>query len=83
MECGSREAIGITQGLSAVHEKWSPLIAVFVVPFASKVRRLITQSVVDTLTALVFGPATLCFSGAHRAPGGAAGTKVKDNPRNN
>ena len=33
------------------------------------------------LTALVFGPATLCFSGTHCAPGGAAGTKVKDNPR--
>jgi hypothetical protein len=82
MECGSREAIGITQGLSAVHEKWSPLIAVFVVPFASKVRRLITQSVVDTLTALVFGPATLCFS-VHIVLVAGAGTKVKDNPRNN
>jgi hypothetical protein len=50
--------------------------------FASKARRLITQSVVGTLTALVFGPATLGFS-AHIVLGVAAGTKVKDNPRNN
>jgi hypothetical protein len=49
---------------------------------ASKPRRLITQSVVGTLTALVFGPATLCFS-VHIVLVAGAGTKVKDNPRNN
>jgi hypothetical protein len=58
------------------------MISVFVVRFASKARRLITQSAVGTLTALVFGPATLCFS-VHIGLGLGAGTKVKDNPRNN
>jgi ABC-type polysaccharide/polyol phosphate export permease len=38
------------------------MISVFAMLFASKARRLITQSVVGTLTALAFGPATLCFS---------------------
>jgi hypothetical protein len=38
------------------------MIAVFVVLFASKARRLITHPGVSTFTALVFGPATLCFS---------------------
>jgi hypothetical protein len=56
------------------------MISVFVVRFASKARRLITQSVVGTLTALVFGPATLCFS-VHIGLG--RWDEGKDNPRNN
>jgi len=54
-------------------------IAVFVVLFASKAQRLITHPEVGALTALVFGPATICSS-AHTAPGGLAGTKGQDNP---
>ena len=55
------------------------MIAVFVVLFASKARRLITHPEVGALTSLVFGPATICSS-AHTAPGRLAGTKGQDNP---
>jgi hypothetical protein len=58
------------------------MISVFVVRFASKARRLITQSVVGTLTALVFGPATLCFS-VLIVLGLGRWDEGKDNPRNN
>ena len=58
------------------------MISVFAMLFASKARRLITQSVVGTLTALVFGPATLCFS-VHIVLGVGRWDEGKDNPRNN
>jgi hypothetical protein len=52
------------------------MIAVFVVLFASKARRLITHPEVGALIALVLGPATICSS-AHTAPGGWLGRRDK------